>query len=192
MVKEGMTKSIDHLVQELQKIRAGKASPDMISSVMVDYYGSPTPLNQVANVTAADSRTLSIQAWEKNMLAPIEKAIFAAEESLWQPDMKARVVAARGDDTIRTSVFDTLSDRDWPAPFDGRAVRIDAAERWQGREAELRENVVAERAAFADAGKRGDPGTKVVWAGESVDLVHDVQPAGDIVAQTVDEAVLSG
>jgi len=82
MVKEGMTKSIDHLVQELQKIRAGKASPDMISSVMVDYYGSPTPLNQVANVTVADSRTLSIQAWEKNMLAPIEKAIFEANLGL--------------------------------------------------------------------------------------------------------------
>lgn len=82
MVKEGMVKSIDHLVQELQKIRAGKASPDMISSVMVDYYGSPTPLQQVANVTAADSRTLSIQAWEKNMLAPIEKAIFEANLGL--------------------------------------------------------------------------------------------------------------
>ena len=82
MVKEGMVKSIDHLIQELQKIRAGKASPDMISSVMVDYYGSPTPLSQVANVTAADSRTLSIQAWEKNMLAPIEKAIFEANLGL--------------------------------------------------------------------------------------------------------------
>lgn len=113
----------------------------------------------------------------------------AAEESLWQPEMKARVVAARGDDTIRTSVFDMLRGRDWPAPFDGRAVRIDAAERWQGREAALRENVVAERAAFADASKRADPGTKVVWAGEAVDLIHDVQPAGDIVTQTVDEAI---
>jgi len=82
MVKEGMSKSIDHLVQELKKIRAGKASPDMISSVMVDYYGSPTPLQQVANVTAADSRTLSIQAWEKSMLAPIEKAIFEANLGL--------------------------------------------------------------------------------------------------------------
>ncbi len=113
----------------------------------------------------------------------------AAEESLWQPDMKASVVAARGDDTIRTSVFDMLRGPDWPAPFDGRAVRIEAAERWQGREADLRENLDKERAAFTEAGKRGDSGTKVVWAGEGVDLIQDVQPAGDIVQQTVDQAV---
>jgi len=82
MVKEGMDKSIDHLLQELKKIRAGKATPDMVSGVMVDYYGTPTPLKQVANVTAADSRTLSIQPWEKSMLAPIEKGIFEANLGL--------------------------------------------------------------------------------------------------------------
>lgn len=113
----------------------------------------------------------------------------AAEESLWQPEMKANVVAARGDDTIRTSVFDMLRGPDWPAPFDGRAVRIEAAERWRGREAALRENLDAERAAFAEAGKRGDPGSTVVWAGEGVDLIQEVQPAGNIVRQTVEQAV---
>lgn len=82
MVKEGMDKSIDHLLQELKKIRAGKASPDMVSGVQVDYYGTPTPLKQVANITAADSRTLSIQPWEKSMLAPIEKGIFEANLGL--------------------------------------------------------------------------------------------------------------
>lgn len=82
MTKEGMDKSIKHLLQELQKVRAGKASPDMISGVMVDYYGTPTPLKQVANVTASDSKTLSIQPWEKTMLAPIEKAIFEANIGL--------------------------------------------------------------------------------------------------------------
>ena len=82
MTKEGMEKSINHLLQELSKVRAGKASPDMISGVMVDYYGTPTPLKQVANVTATDSKTLSIQPWEKTMLAPIEQAIFQANLGL--------------------------------------------------------------------------------------------------------------
>lgn len=82
MVKEGMDKSIEHLLQELKKIRAGKASPDMIAGVSVDYYGTPTPLKQVANITVADSRTLSIQPWEKSMLAPIEKGIFEANLGL--------------------------------------------------------------------------------------------------------------
>ena len=60
------------------KIRAGKASPVMLSSVMVEYYGSPTPLSQVANVNTPDARTLSVQPWEKNMLHEIEKAIMNA------------------------------------------------------------------------------------------------------------------
>ena len=60
------------------KIRAGKASPVMLSSVMVEYYGSPTPLSQVANVNTPDARTISVQPWEKNMLHEIEKAIMNA------------------------------------------------------------------------------------------------------------------
>lgn len=73
-----MDQAISHLGDELSNVRAGKAYPGMVSGLMVDYYGSPTPMAQVANVTATDSRTLSIQPWEKSMLAPIEKAIFEA------------------------------------------------------------------------------------------------------------------
>lgn len=73
--EEGMQKSISHLEKELIKIRAGKASPAMVGSVMVDYYGSMTPLPQVANVGTMDARTLTIQPWEKQMLEPIERAI---------------------------------------------------------------------------------------------------------------------
>ena len=75
---EQMTKVIKHLEAELLKIRAGKASPQMIEGVMVDYYGNPTPLNQVSNVNTPDGRTIAIQPWEKNMIEPIEKAIMAA------------------------------------------------------------------------------------------------------------------
>ena len=73
-----MKKSISHLESELTKIRAGKANPSMLDGINVEYYGSPTPINQVANVSVLDARTISIQPWEKNMLAPIERAILQA------------------------------------------------------------------------------------------------------------------
>lgn len=80
--KEAMNNAIAHLEKEFRSIRAGKATPAMLSTVMVDYYGSQTPLGQVANVNTPDPRTLSIQPWEKNMLQPIEKAIQAANLGL--------------------------------------------------------------------------------------------------------------
>ena len=75
---DGMKKAISHLEAELVKIRAGRANPQMFDGLVVDYYGNPTPLNQVGNITVADSRTLTIQPWEKNMLQPIERSIIAA------------------------------------------------------------------------------------------------------------------
>jgi ribosome recycling factor len=76
--EEQMKKAIGHLETELIKIRAGKANPQMLDGLVVDYYGSPMPINQVANISAMDVRTLSIQPWEKNMLQPIERSIIAA------------------------------------------------------------------------------------------------------------------
>lgn len=73
-----MNKAISHLETELVKIRAGKATPAMLDGIMAEYYGNPTPINQVANVTALDARTISVQPWEKNMLQVIERAIAAA------------------------------------------------------------------------------------------------------------------
>ncbi len=75
---ENMKKAISHLEAELVKIRAGRANPNMFDGLVVDYYGSPTPLNQVANISVADARTLTLQPWEKNMLQPIERAIISA------------------------------------------------------------------------------------------------------------------
>jgi ribosome recycling factor len=76
--KESMAKAISHLETELVKIRAGKATPNIVDGIVVDYYGNPTPINQVGNISVADARTLTIQPWEKNMLQPIERAIIAA------------------------------------------------------------------------------------------------------------------
>lgn len=77
-LSEHMSKAIAHLEAELLKIRAGKASPQMLEGLSVEYYGSPTPVSQVANINVVDARTLTIQPWEKNMLAPIERSIMAA------------------------------------------------------------------------------------------------------------------
>src|SRR5687768_18442635 len=75
---DGMNKAINHLETELVKIRAGKATPGLVDGLVVDYYGTPTPINQVGNISVADARTLTIQPWEKNMLQPIERSIIAA------------------------------------------------------------------------------------------------------------------
>jgi ribosome recycling factor len=77
-----MKKAINHLESELSRIRAGKANPVILDGISVEYYGAATPLSQVANVTVADARTLSIQPWEKNMLGAIEKAIIASNIGL--------------------------------------------------------------------------------------------------------------
>ena len=70
-----MQKAIDHLEEELLNVRAGKASPNALNGVMVDYFGSQVPVSGAASVTVPDAKTILIQPWDKNMLRPIEKAI---------------------------------------------------------------------------------------------------------------------
>jgi ribosome recycling factor len=76
--EDSMKKAVNHLEAELVKVRAGKANPNMLDGIVVDYYGNPTPISQVGNISVLDARTLSIQPWEKNMLQPMEKAIMAS------------------------------------------------------------------------------------------------------------------
>ena len=76
--KESMDGSMSHLERAFINIRAGKASPVMLANVKVDYYGSATPLLQVANVNTSDARTITVQPWEKSLLQEIEKAIMNA------------------------------------------------------------------------------------------------------------------
>ncbi len=80
--KELMDKSVTHTQQELLKIRAGKAMPNMLDGLMVEYYGTPTPINQVATVNTPDARTLSVKPWEKSMIGEIEKAIINSDLGL--------------------------------------------------------------------------------------------------------------
>ncbi len=77
-MRKDMNNSISYLEKELDQIRAGKANPKMLDGVKVDYYGSLTPIDQVASISTPDPKQIVIQPWEKNMIAPIEKAIMAA------------------------------------------------------------------------------------------------------------------
>ncbi len=91
MAKEQMQLALEHLAKELVKLRAGKASPDMVNGVIVDYYGSMTPLKQVANVSTQDARTIAIQPWEKAMIGPIERAIMNANLG-FNPDNNGEII----------------------------------------------------------------------------------------------------
>jgi ribosome recycling factor len=78
MAKEHMEKTLEHLDNELNRIRAGKANVHILDGVVVDYYGTPTPLNQVSNISTPDAKTIMIQPWEKTMIDPIEKALMTS------------------------------------------------------------------------------------------------------------------
>jgi ribosome recycling factor len=76
--RRGMESALQHLDHEMARIRTGKAATAILESVMVEYYGSPTPLSQIANISVADSRTLTVQPWERTMINPIERALMEA------------------------------------------------------------------------------------------------------------------
>lgn len=80
--REKMTKAIDHLKDELMRVRAGKATPNILDGIQVDYYGVKSPLNQVSNINTPDAKTIAIQPWDKSMIEIIEKAILAANIGL--------------------------------------------------------------------------------------------------------------
>ena len=82
VAKDKMSHAVTHLDEELKTYRAGKANPMVFNNVLVDYYGSPTPLPQVASITTPDAKTLMLQPWEKKMIAAIEKAILDANIGL--------------------------------------------------------------------------------------------------------------
>lgn len=100
--KEKMANATNHLDEELKTYRAGKANPMMFNSVMVDYYGSPTPLPQVASITTPDAKTIMLQPWEKKMIPVIEKAIM---------DANLGVTPQNNGEAIRCSIPPLTEDR---------------------------------------------------------------------------------
>jgi ribosome recycling factor len=93
--KAQMDKAMEHLEHELLKIRTGKASTSLVNDLMVDYYGTPTPLPQIANIQVSDARTIMIQPWERNMLGPIERVIINSNMG---------ITPANDGETIRMSI----------------------------------------------------------------------------------------
>ncbi len=89
--EDNMKNAIKHLEKTLVKVRAGKANPRMLDGLQVDYYGTMTAINQVANIGTSDARTIVIQPWEKQMIAPIEKSIMAANLG-FNPDNNGEVI----------------------------------------------------------------------------------------------------
>jgi len=114
---------------------------------------------------------------------------FASEEALAHPAVKRRLVDARADETVRTSVFDIVRGYAWPGGIDGRAVRNGFTQRWTGREDALHGAIERERPAYFAAAQAGDC-TAVVWAGEGVDLIDRIEPAADLVRRICADAEL--
>ena len=81
-IKPKMQKALDSLAHEFNKIRTGRANPSILDSVKIDYYGNPTPINQAANISVEEGRTLTISPWDKSLIAEIEKAIMASDLGL--------------------------------------------------------------------------------------------------------------
>lgn len=120
--------------------------------------------------------------------ALIGTRFYASEEALGHDRAKQRIAAAHGDETARTSVFDTVRELAWPASYTGRALRNRFMERWHGRERQLSAALDIERGVYQVAARDGDLDTAVVWAGEAVDLISSVERAGTLVRRIGAEA----
>lgn len=163
---------------------AGRATFTLVPAV-VDAV-SPVPVLAAGGI--ADGRGLAAALMLGASGALIGTRFYAAEEALGHPEAKARIAAAAGDQTVRTRVFDMIRGYHWPAPFTGRAVVNGFTKRWHGHEAELAEVLEEERPRYHAAAEIGDVDTAVVFAGECIDLIHDVRPAGEIVQRIAEEA----
>jgi nitronate monooxygenase len=113
---------------------------------------------------------------------------YATLEAMGPLAAKERIVAASGDKTIRSILFDIARRNVWPAPYTGRVLRNEFSERWRGREAELMQHQAEEAARYDEARDAGDFGTAAVIAGEAVDMISDIPPAKEVVDRMVKEA----
>ena len=113
---------------------------------------------------------------------------WATPEALGSDAAKRLLTEARGDDTLRTRVFDIVRELDWPESYSGRAISNDFSRRWHGHESELERNLSREAETYWTAARAGDTSKSVVFAGEGLDLIHDIKPAGDIVRSIAADA----
>jgi nitronate monooxygenase len=147
---------------------------------------APTPVLAAGGI--ADGRGLAAALMLGAHGALIGTRFCASPEALGQDRAKQRIVAARGNETARTRVFDIVRGYAWPGAYTGRALRNRFTERWDGRERDLAGALETERAAYQVAAREGDFDTALVWAGEVVDLIKSVEGAAALVAQISTDA----
>ena len=147
---------------------------------------APRPV--VAAGGVADGRGLAAALMLGAVGVLLGTRFYASEEALGHEGAKARIVAAGGGDTLRTTIFDVVRGYDWPAIYTGRAIGNDFTRRWHGKESELARSAAEESDRYAAAAAAGDVDTAVIFAGEAIDLIHDIAPAGEIVERIVAEA----
>lgn len=146
------------------------------------------PIPVVAAGGIADGRGLAAALMLGAHGALLGTRFYASDEALGHGLAKRSIVAAHGEQTARTTVFDTVRDRAWPAPYTGRGLRNRFMERWHGRERELSAALDAERGPYQAATRVGDLDTAVVWAGEAVDLIVSVESAATLVQRIAAQA----
>lgn len=147
---------------------------------------APTPVLAAGGI--ADGRGLAAALMLGAEGALLGTRLFATDEALGSRAMKERLIAASGDDTIRTRVFDIIRDLDWPEPYTGRAVANRFSKTWHGREAALAAALDEERQRYDEAKATGDLDTLALFAGEGVDLIQDCPPAATVISRIVEEA----
>jgi len=140
---------------------------------------APTPVLAAGGIV--DGRGLAAALMLGAQGALMGTRFYAATEALGHERAKKRIVAAKGRDTERTRVFDMVRQHAWPQPYTGRAIRNPFMERWDGREADLGAALDEEILRFRAAVKDADFDTAMIWAGEGVDLITEVAPAGELV-----------
>lgn len=146
---------------------------------------APTPFLVAGGI--ADGRGIAAALALGASGALVGTRFYASDEALGSAAAKQRLVAGRGDDTVRTTVFDVVRGYDWPTPYTGRALRNRFLTRWHGQEQALRESLARERPAFQHAQAEGDPDVAMVWAGEGIDSIARLAPAGPLVAELAAE-----
>jgi nitronate monooxygenase len=147
---------------------------------------APRPVLAAGGI--ADGRGLAAVLAMGAAGAVIGTRFYTAEESLAHPAAKDRVTKSSGDDTVRTRIFDQLTDLDWPAPYLARVLRNGTTASWHGRETQLAQAIGPERERYIKALNSGDYSRAAIPASEAVDLVRDMAPAAVILQRLIDEA----
>jgi nitronate monooxygenase len=194
MAQDAVAKGADIIVAQ-----GGEAGGHGISSgvmalvpAVVDAIGDKVPVAMAGGV--GDGRGLAAALMLGAEGVVLGTRLYASKEAAGHPDAKARIVAASGDDTLRSVIFDISRRNIWPAPYTGRCLVNEHTSRWVGRELDLLRHIDSEGERYMAARQRGDFSIASVIAGEAVALIHDLPPAGEIVRRIVEqaEALLQG